>query len=99
MIEALRHGSGLIVETRGRVRVLTLDRPERRNALSSALQADLIEELLSCTEAGDVRLPGDDALLRVCPDRTGPRRGESLPGRTDARTLITRSRQPSRGAG
>ena len=39
-----RRHSGLIVETRGHVRVLTLDRPERRNALSSALQADLIEE-------------------------------------------------------
>jgi enoyl-CoA hydratase/carnithine racemase len=50
-----RHESGLIVETRGHVRVLTLDRPERRNALSSALQADLIEELLAVAEDGDVR--------------------------------------------
>jgi enoyl-CoA hydratase len=50
-----RRDSGLIVETRGYVRVLTLDRPERRNALSSALQADLVEELLSCAEDGDVR--------------------------------------------
>src|SRR5688572_11734405 len=55
MSEALRHESGLIVETRGHVRVLTLDRPERRNALSSALQADLIEELLSAPEDGGVR--------------------------------------------
>src|SRR5687767_1379807 len=55
MSEALRHGSGLIVENRGRVRVLTLDRPERRNALSTALQADLVEEMLSCTEDDDVR--------------------------------------------
>ena len=45
-----RRESGLIVETRGHVRVLTLDRPERRNALSSTLQADLIEELLRCAE-------------------------------------------------
>ena len=52
---AHRSGSGLIVEDRGHVRVLTLDRPERRNALSSPLQADLIEQLLGCTEDGDVR--------------------------------------------
>jgi enoyl-CoA hydratase len=50
-----RTESGLIVETHGRIRVLTLDRPERRNALSSPLQADLIEELLNCAEDGDVR--------------------------------------------
>jgi enoyl-CoA hydratase/carnithine racemase len=55
MSEALRRESGLIVEIRGHVRVLTLDRPDRRNALSSALQADLIEELLACAEDGDVR--------------------------------------------
>src|SRR4051795_8622629 len=55
MSEPIRHESGLIVETRGHVRVLTLDRPERRNALSSPLQADLIEELLNAAEAGDVR--------------------------------------------
>ncbi len=42
----MRHDSGLVVETHGHLRLLTLDRPERRNALSSALQADLIEELL-----------------------------------------------------
>ncbi len=50
-----RRDSGLVVENRGHVRVLTLDRPERRNALSTALQADLVEELLSCAEDGDVR--------------------------------------------
>jgi enoyl-CoA hydratase/carnithine racemase len=53
--EPFRTESGLIVETHGRIRVLTLDRPERRNALSSPLQADLIEELLNCVEDGDVR--------------------------------------------
>src|SRR5919112_4804318 len=52
---AQRQESGLVVEDRGHVRLLTLDRPERRNALSSALQADLVEELLSCGEDGDVR--------------------------------------------
>jgi enoyl-CoA hydratase/carnithine racemase len=55
MSEAQRHGSGLIVENRGHVRVLTLDRPERRNALSTPLQADLIEQLLTAGEDGDVR--------------------------------------------
>jgi enoyl-CoA hydratase len=50
-----RRESGLVVEDRGHVRVLTLDRPERRNALSSAVQADLVEELLRCGEDGGVR--------------------------------------------
>jgi enoyl-CoA hydratase len=52
---AQRSESGLISETRGHVRVLTLDRPERRNALSSGLQADLVEELLACATDIDVR--------------------------------------------
>ncbi|MFW3171324.1 enoyl-CoA hydratase/isomerase family protein [Geodermatophilus sp. CPCC 206100] len=55
MSGAQRRESGLIVEDRGHVRVLTLDRPERRNALSSAIQADLVEELLRCAEDGEVR--------------------------------------------
>ncbi|MGY1804385.1 enoyl-CoA hydratase/isomerase family protein [Blastococcus sp. SYSU D00922] len=55
MSEPFRHESGLIVETRGHVRVLTLDRPERRNALSSPLQADLVEELLRSGEDDEVR--------------------------------------------
>ena len=50
-----RSESGLIVETHGHVRVLTLDRPERRNALSTPVQADLIEELLTCAETPEVR--------------------------------------------
>jgi len=53
--EPVRRNSGLVVEDRGRVRLLTLDRPERRNALSSALQADLVEELLGAAEGGSVR--------------------------------------------
>jgi enoyl-CoA hydratase len=52
---AQRSGSGLVTETRGHVRLLTLDRPERRNALSSALQADLVAELLDCAADGEVR--------------------------------------------
>src|SRR4051795_5065227 len=55
MANAQRRESGLVVENRGHVRVLTLDRPERRNALSSALQADLVEELLNCAEDDGVR--------------------------------------------
>ena len=55
MSTPIRHESGLIVESRGHVRVLTLDRPERRNALSSPLQADLLEELLACAEDAEVR--------------------------------------------
>ncbi|WP_369133727.1 enoyl-CoA hydratase/isomerase family protein [Modestobacter sp. I12A-02662] len=50
-----RRDSGLTTETRGHVRVLTLDRPERRNALSGALQADLVEEFLACATDLDVR--------------------------------------------
>ena len=44
--------SGLVVEDSGGIRVLTLDRPERRNALSTAIQADLVEQLLSAPEDG-----------------------------------------------
>jgi enoyl-CoA hydratase/carnithine racemase len=52
MSEPIRHESGLIVEDRGHVRVLTLDRPERRNALDSALQADLVEQFLTVVQDG-----------------------------------------------
>ncbi len=55
MGEPRRRESGLVTETREHVRVLTLDRPERRNALSSGLQADLVEELLDCAADIDVR--------------------------------------------
>ncbi|SDE68858.1 short chain enoyl-CoA hydratase [Blastococcus fimeti] len=55
MSEAQRYESGLVVENRGHVRVLTLDRPERRNALSTDIQADLVEELLDAAEGGTVR--------------------------------------------
>ena len=52
MSDAQRHDSGLVVEDRGHVRVLTLDRPERRNALSTELQADLVEQFLRVVEDG-----------------------------------------------
>lgn len=55
MSESQRYESGLVVENRGHVRVLTLDRPERRNALSTGIQADLVEELLDAAEGGTVR--------------------------------------------
>src|SRR3954468_13011054 len=44
--------SGLLVEDREHIRVLTLDRPERRNALSTALQADLVDQFLTCVADG-----------------------------------------------
>ncbi|MCV2488209.1 enoyl-CoA hydratase/isomerase family protein [Geodermatophilus sp. YIM 151500] len=53
--EPRRRTSGLVVESREHVRLLTLDRPERRNALSTALQEDLVEEFLDAGESPDVR--------------------------------------------
>src|SRR5215213_8706655 len=52
MGNAQRLESGLIVEDRGHLRLLTLDRPERRNALSTALQGDLVEQFLTCVADG-----------------------------------------------
>jgi enoyl-CoA hydratase len=83
MSDPTRTESGLVVETRGHVRVLTLDRPERRNALSTALQADLVEQLLSWGEDDDVRaivLTGNGPAFCAGFDlkeiREGDRRGE-----------------------
>jgi enoyl-CoA hydratase len=45
----------LLVETQGHVRLLTINRPERRNSLSRSLMRDLVEEFLSCAEDPDVR--------------------------------------------
>ncbi len=44
----------LRVETRGRVRLLTLDRPERRNALNLALNDALVEALVDADHDPDV---------------------------------------------
>ena len=76
------------------MRVLTLDRPERRNALSTALQADLIEELLTPPRRAGVRavvLAGNGPAFCAGFDlkeiREGDQRGErfrppmSRPGR------------------
>jgi enoyl-CoA hydratase len=65
MTEQGRRDSGLLVQDRGHVRLLTLDRPERRNALSTALQADLVEALL------DVALP-DSGVRAVVLAGNGP---------------------------
>ena len=46
----------LLIETRGRIRVLTLNRPERRNALSASLRNALSEALLSADEDDGVRV-------------------------------------------
>ena len=73
-----RSESGLIVETHGHVRVLTLDRPERRNALSSALQADLVEELLTCAD-------GRRRRARSCSPATDPRSAPASTSRRSAR--------------
>ncbi len=83
MSAAQRRESGLVVEDRGHVRLLTLDRPERRNALSTAIQADLVEELLRCAEDDDVRAivltgtgPAFCAGFDLKEIREGDRRGE-----------------------
>ena len=52
MSDAYRSGSGLVVEDHQHVRVLTLDRPDQRNALSSELQAELVEQFLRVVEDG-----------------------------------------------
>ena len=46
----------LLIETSGPIRVLTLNRPERRNALSAALRNALSEALLSADEDDSVRV-------------------------------------------
>jgi enoyl-CoA hydratase len=46
----------LLIETGGQVRVLTLNRPERRNALSAALRNALSEALLSADEDDSIRV-------------------------------------------
>ena len=51
-----RSPSGLIVETRDGVVTLTLDRPDRRNALSEALLADLEAALDSIDEDASIRM-------------------------------------------
>src|SRR3954464_4357669 len=93
MSQPIRSESGLVVEDRGHVRVLTLDRPERRNALSSALQADLVEQFLTCAPDGvrAVVLTGNGPAFCAGFDlkeiRTADERGErfrppmSRPGR------------------
>jgi enoyl-CoA hydratase len=49
-------GPELLIETNGHVRLLTLNRPERRNALSASLRLALIEALLSADEDTGVRV-------------------------------------------
>ena len=45
----MRTDGGLLVEVRDRVAYLTLDRPERLNALSRALQSDLVRTVDECS--------------------------------------------------
>jgi len=46
----------LIISTEGHVRVLRLNRPERRNALSESLKMRLIEALLNADNEDDIRI-------------------------------------------
>ena len=50
----MRTDAGLLVEVRDRVAYLTLDRPERLNALSRALQSDLVRTVDSCSNDDEV---------------------------------------------
>ena len=45
----------LLIQDRGPVRVLTLNRPSKRNAMNSALTSALLEALRAADEDGDVR--------------------------------------------
>ena len=45
-----------LVTTRGHVRILTIDRPERRNAISRSLRAGLSEQFLDAGEDPEVRV-------------------------------------------
>jgi enoyl-CoA hydratase len=45
----------LLIETRGHVRLLTINRPDRRNSLSRSLMGDLVEAFLSSSEDPEVR--------------------------------------------
>jgi enoyl-CoA hydratase len=47
--------AGYIVETGAHVRRITIDRPDRLNALSKGLQAGLTEEFLRCNEDPEIR--------------------------------------------
>lgn len=45
-----------LVETRGHIRILTINRPERSNSLGRVVRHGLIEELLSAVEDPEVRV-------------------------------------------
>ena len=51
------HFETVLVERIGRVARITLNRPERRNAISNLLQCELIEAVEGC---GSLRTSGDD---------------------------------------
>ena len=52
----------ILVETRGHVGLITLNRPQALNALSSGLVDDLGKEWISCYGADDIETPRIDAL-------------------------------------
>ena len=68
----------LLIEDRGAVRTLTMNRPEKRNALNNALTEALLEGL----RAADA----DDAVRRDRPDRRRPRPSAPAPTCRSSRT-------------
>jgi len=54
--EANQSNQELLIATEGHVRILTLNRPERRNALSAALRDTLSDALLSADEDDNIRV-------------------------------------------
>ena len=56
MSEANVSNQELLIATEGHVRILTLNRPERRNALSASLRDALSDALLSADEDESIRV-------------------------------------------
>jgi enoyl-CoA hydratase/carnithine racemase len=79
--------SEVLVETRGSALWLTINRPERRNALSSEVLATLIDELVSVdpaevrsvvlTGAGEIAFCAGADLAATAPDATGHEQHEA----------------------
>ncbi|MET0468240.1 MAG: enoyl-CoA hydratase, partial [Aeromicrobium sp.] len=95
----------LLTENEGHVRVLTLNRPEARNALSGALVAALFDALVAADEVGDVRaivLTGADPAFCAGVDlKEAARDGAEYFARfdeTDCIGQVARMRTPVIGA-
>ena len=80
--------SGLLQETRGTVRLLRFDNPERRNALSPALRMDLLAALEAAERDPAIRsvlLSGGDEVFCAGGDLADMRVGSLADGRTRMR--------------